>query len=138
MHKWSKQWKEQIVNGDPYYRRREIGNKFGWTHKERKSISVNRASMIMDFLQAVWPDVEPVPIVAGSRHLQVYLRIYDWCVHELSIAVRIEPPKRWRCAVVRMQALMRRYMVSRHGPQMRLVLFRHRLIMRQAADFFSS
>ena len=111
MHKWSKQWKAQIVNGDPYYRRREIGNKFGWTHKERKSISVNRASMIMDFLQAVWPDVEPVPIVAGSRHLQVYLRIYDWCVHEL---LPPPPPRRfYRCAVARAQALARRYL-QRH------------------------
>ena len=110
MHKWPKQWKEQIVNRDPYYRRSEIASKFGWSTQKKKGICVNRASMIMDFLRTDWPDVEPAPIVPGSRHLKVYDRVYDWCVHEL-----LPPPPRrfYRCAVARAQALARCYL-QRH------------------------
>ena len=113
MHKWPKQWKEAIVNQDLFYRRGEIARKFGWTKQETKSICVNRATMIMDFLQADWADVKPVTIVAGSRHLQVYLRIYDWCVHELEPPPPPPPRRFYRCAVARAQALARRYL-QRH------------------------
>jgi len=110
IHKWPRQFKEQIVNETPYYRRTVIGNRLGWTRKQTKNVCVNRARMIMDFLQADWPAVKPVTIVAGSRHTAVYDRIYDWCVHELEANV---PQKRWRCAFVRLQALTRRYL-QRH------------------------
>ena len=116
MRRWPMQWKEQIVAVSPYFRRGEIARKFGWTQKQKSRICANRARMIMDFLKADWPAVRDVYISNDNlKHIEVYDRIYDWCVIEVQ-----KIKKKQNCqwvdvleATVTIQSAIRRY-TQRH------------------------
>ena len=93
LHKWGKQWMEQVADSTCSGRRNIIGERLGWTLDERKRVCSKRARATMLYMKAQWTDVKHIGIVEGINHQRVFDRIYDWCVYEL------KPKKAYRSAL---------------------------------------
>ena len=107
LSRWNKTLKETVKNLPIAQRRGNIATNLNWLDGMRTRVGYDRARVVMEYLQEQWPDVQPLQLIHGGNHQEVYDRVYDWCVHEL---LPPPPPRRfYRCAVARAQALARRY-----------------------------